>query len=769
MSVAETVVRGACHHDCPDTCAWEVTVRGGVAVNLRGDPAHPFTDGQLCPKVNPFLDRVYHPDRLLQPLRRTGPKGGSHFEPIGWDAAIAEIAERISAAVARHGGETVLPYSSDGTQGLVQRGVLADRFFAALGATRLNRHFCGVTAWHGAADVLGLPLGADPEEIAGARTIVLWGTNTLLTNRHMWPYIETARSGGATVIVVDPVGTMTAQRADWHVQPRPGTDVALVLGLIGVLDRDGFIDEERLAASADGWPELRREARALGLGDAAAVTGLDEADIVRLAHRIAHEQPAVLRTLIGMEHREHGRDIHRAVAGLAAVAGVGYMRSTQVFFDTALADLAPPAGPQRVVNASALGEVLADVSLDPPVTVLVNYGCNPAVVAPDQNRVIAGLERDDLFTVVIEQFMTATARYADIVLPTTTAIEHLDLMNAWGHLYVSLNLPAIDPVGECLPNNEIFRRLAGALALDDPGLADSDEQVARDLLASGHPWLDGISYERLEREGWARLAVPEGWSALTSREVPLAPRPNLGVTADENGESGSTHGTGAPSSTEDIDSTDATGTLDGTGDIGSTDAASAPDSTGASGDDGDAAPRTSLDAAAPLRHLGPLQLGTLRYQPAAESPSGDAALAGRFPLALMSPKQHQRFLNSFYGGFAHHLPNPPRPRLEISPGDAAARGIAEGDDVRVFNDRGELFVEATITDRLQPGLVAVPFGWWAGDAAGRTVNVLTNAARGGPDPNFGTAAFFDTLVEVEPAPNSTIAADTHAEAASEPS
>ena len=700
VSVAETVVRGACHHDCPDTCAWEVTVRNGVAVHLRGDPNHPFTDGQLCPKVNPFLDRVYHPDRLLRPLRRIGPKGDGRFEPIGWDAAIAEIADRIGSAVAHHGGETVLPYSSDGTQGLVQRGVLADRFFAALGATRLNRHFCGVTAWHGAADVLGLPLGADPEEVVNARTIVLWGTNTLLTNRHMWPYIETARSRGAMVIVVDPIGTMTAQRADWHVQPRPGTDVALVLALIGVLDRNGLIDEARLGADADGWPELRSEARALSLNEAAAITGLSATDITRLAYRVAHEQPAVLRALIGMEHREHGRDIHRAVAALAAVAGVSYMRSTQVFFDTALADLAPPSGPQRVVNASALGEVLADVNLDPPVTVLVNYSCNPAVVAPDQNRVIAGLARDDLFTVVIEQFMTDTARYADIVLPATTAIEHLDLMNAWGHLYVSLNLPAIDPVGECLPNNEIFRRLAGALALDGPGLADSDEQVARDLLASGHPWLDGITYERLERQGWARLAVPEGWSALTSREVPLASSP----------------------------------LPDAPGDV-----------TGPAGGDDDLAPGDAV----PFRHLGPIRLGSLRYQPAAESPGGDAALAQRYPLALMSPKQHQRFLNSFYGGFAHHLPDPPRPCLEISPGDAASRGIGEGDGVRVFNDRGELFVEATITDRLQPGLVAVPFGWWAGNATARTVNVLTNAARGGPDPDIGTAAFFDTLVEVE--------------------
>ena len=714
MNTATSVVRGACHHDCPDTCAWEVTVRDGMAVNLRGDPTHPFTDGQLCPKVNPFLDRVYHPDRLRQPLRRVGPKGEGSFEPIDWDAAIAEIADRIGAAVSQHGGETVLPYSLDGTQGLVQKGVLADRFFAALGATQLNRHICGVTAWHGAADVLGMPLGADPTEIANARTIVLWGTNTLLTNRHLWPYVEEARRNGASVIVVDPVSTMTAQRSDWHVQPRPGTDVALVLGIIGVLDRDGLIDGERVSATTSGWPELRAEARALGLENAASITGLAEADIISLAHRIAHQRPAVLRALIGMEHREHGQDIHRAVAALAAVSGSGYMRSTQVYFDTAFADLVPPPGPQRVVNMSALGATLTDDSLQPPVTVLVNYGCNPAAITPDQNRVIAGLERDDLFTVVIEQFMTDTARYADIVLPTTTQIEHLDLMNAWGHLYVSLNLPAIEPLGECVPNTEIFRRLASALALGASGLADSDEQVARDLLASGHPWLDGITYERLQRDGWARLAVPAGWSAMTERQVPLAFRP----VSD------------APAKVADV--------------------------PGGIGNDALGTPR---DSAAPVRQLGPLRLGALRYRSAAESPSGDTALAQRYPLALMSLKQHQRFLNSHYGGFEHHLPDPPQPQLEIGAADAAARGISDGDRVRVYNDRGEIFTTAAVSGRLQPGLATMPFGWWAGNADGRTVNVLTNAAVGGHDSDVGSAAFHDTLVEVEPAPGTRQTAD----------
>ena len=732
LVMAETVVRGACHHDCPDTCAWEVTVRGGMAVGLRGDPTHPFTGGQLCPKVNPYLERVYHPDRLLRPLRRVGPKGGGRFEPVSWEAAIAEIAERLSAAVSRHGSETVLPYSLDGTQGLVQKGVMADRFFAALGASRLNRHICGVTAWLGASDVLGTPLGIDPTEIEFARTIVLWGTNTLLTNRHLWPYIESARAKGASVIVVDPVRTMTAARADQHVQPRPGTDVALVLALIAELDRLGAIDADCVESAAEGWPELRADALAMSLAEAERITGID-ADTVRgLAARMARGAPVALRVLVGMEHREHGRDLHRAVASLAAVTGAarrrggGLIRSTQVYFDTALADLAPPAGPQRAFNMSSLGEVLSRTAEDPllpdlarrqqhepsgtvggpahgpPVTALVVYGCNPAATTPDQNRVIAGLERDDLFTVVIEQFMTDTARYADIVLPTTTQIEQLDLMNAWGHLYVSLNLPAVAPVGDCLPNTEIFRRLAAAIELDAPGLADSDEQMARDLLASGHPWLEGITYERLERDGWARLAVPPAWSALSHREMPQAAEP-----------------------------------------------AAAPFPDVASSAQAEDAVGVGQGRDAGILGLGPLRLGSLRYRVADESPDGARALAERFPLALMSLKQHQRFLNSHYGGFEPHLPEPPHPQLEISICDAEARGIADGDEVRVFNDRGELTLRADVSERLQPGLVAVPFGWWAGSPDARTVNVLTNPSLGDPDPAVGSPAFHDTLVEVE--------------------
>ena len=674
-----TIVRGACHHDCPDTCAWEVTVEGGRAVRLRGAVDHPFTAGELCPKVNRYLDRVYHPDRILRPLRRVpGQRGGEpRFEPVSWDDAIAEVASRLTAAIDRHGPETVLPYSFAGTQGLIQMGVMSQRFFDALGATRVHRHLCGVTAWLGAADVHGLPLGMDPEDLRHSRTILLWGTNTLVTNRHLWPTIEAARADGAVVVVVDPVRTTTAERVDHHVQLRPGTDVALVLGMLHVIDRDGLVDRAFLDDHTTGSDELLADARRVDLDATAATTGIDVATIEWLATTFATRRPAAVRVLVGLEHRQHGQEAHRALAMLPAVTGAwrerggGLCRSTQQYFDQVLVDPVPRRTGTvrpRVVNMAALGEVLTDPDLDPPITVLIVHNCNPATITPDQNPVLAGLARDDLFTVVMEQVMTDTARHADLVLPATTQVEHLDLMNAWGHMYLSLNRPAIAPVGEALPNTEVFRRLAVAMGLDAPGLADDDETMVRQLLGSDHPWLDGIDLERLDAEGWVRLNVPDGF---------IPPMDGATATAD-----------------------------------------------------------------------GRLALGPLEYRPGDETPDGDARLVARYPLGLLTRKQHVRFLNSHYGGFADHLPAEGEPRLDVHPDDADPRGIVDGDRVRVFNDRGSVELRAAVVDRVQPGLVTMPFGWWSTTTSdGRGANVLTNPR---PGRNIGSAAFHDTLVQVEP-------------------
>lgn len=667
------IVRGSCHHDCPDTCVWDVTVSDGRAVGLRGNRDHPTTRGGLCPKVNRFLDRVYHPDRVLTPLRRTGGKGGGAFAPISWDEAFEEVADRLGGLIDTVGAAAILQFSFDGTQGVIQKGIMADRFFDALGASDIRRHLCGTTAWHGASDVSGVPYGIDPQDLRHARTIILWGTNTYLTNRHLWPEIDEARAAGATVVVIDPVRTVTADRADVFVQLRPGTDVALVLALVHVLDRDGLLDAGWITSHTSGWDDLRASARTMSPSDAATITGITSDRIEWLAHTYATVRPTAIRTLVGPEHREHGRDIMRAITLLPAVTGAwrdvggGLARSTQVYFETALRYPDPPDPPRRRFNMARLGEVLTAGTLAPPIKALVVHNSNPAVICPDQNRIVEGLRRDDLFTVVIEQFVTDTARYADIVLPATTQIEHLDLGIAWGHLYLSLNLPAIDPPGDALPNTEIFRRLAAAMGLDAPGLTDDDETLIRQLLDSDHPWLDGITYERLHADTWARLRIPPGH------------RPYV-----------------------------------------------------------DSAPETSD---------GRLRLGRLEYVSGRETPGGDTVLASRYPLTLMSRKHHQKFLNASYGGFDAHLPRDGEPRLQMHPTDAAARTIGDGDVVRVANDRGTLTVTATLSDEVQPGLVALPFGWWHRHSVDdRGVNALTNPMVSADD--VGSAAFHETLVEV---------------------
>jgi anaerobic selenocysteine-containing dehydrogenase len=664
-------VLGACHHDCPDTCAWEVTVEDGVATRLRGSPSHPVTRGSLCPKVNRYLDRVYHPDRVLTPLRRVGAKGSRDFEEITWGDAIEIIARRVRERLDQGRPESIVQFSFAGTQGLVQMGETIDRLFDLIGATDIRRELCGVSAFRGAARVLGTPYSIDPESMRQARTIVLWGTDTRMTNRHLWPTIEAARHAGATIIAIDPIRTETARAADVHLQPRPGTDVALVLGIVHVLDRDGLIDAEWIDERTSGWAELAASASEWTPERADEMCGLPDGTVAWLAPLLATQTPTAFRTLIGPEHRRGGEEILRAVTMLAAALGSwqnfggGLARSTAAWPETALAGT--PRIPRPAFNMARLGEVLTEE--DPFADTLVVHNCNPAVIVPDQNRVIDGLSREDLFTVVIDQFITDTAAYADIVLPATTQVEQLDLAPSWGHMYLALNRPAIEPRGQALPNSEIARRLGAALGLEDEWLYRSDEQVIRDALASGHPLLEGITYESLSERGWQRLAVPAG-ARLYIDEIP-------GVANER------------------------------------------------------------------------MRLGALDVEPAAAAHSPE--VDPRYPLTLISRKQVRTFLNSQYGGFADHRPPVGEPLLQIHAEDAHARGIRAGDRVDVRNERGELTLTAQISDQLQPGLVAIPFGWWNDSTPqGRSVNALTNAAVGRGD--RGSAYFHDTYVEVTPHP-----------------
>ncbi|MDX1450820.1 MAG: molybdopterin-dependent oxidoreductase, partial [Acidimicrobiia bacterium] len=331
-----------CHHDCPDTCVWDITVEGGRAVRIRGNADHPTTRGQLCPKVNRLLERVYHPDRVLRPLRRRGSKGSGTFEEISWQEALDTIADRFGELIQQSGGESILQFSFDGTQGVIQKGVLADRFFDAIGASDIRRHLCGVTAWLGASDVTGRPFGIDPEDLRHARTILLWGTNTLLTNRHLWPFIEEAREAGATVVTIDPVRTVTARRSDDHIQLRPGSDIALVLGMVHVMETEGLLDHDWISESTTGWDDLWSSAVSMTPERTALMTGVDSVRIVWLARTYATLRPAAIRTLVGPEHRRNGRETMRAISMLASLTGAwrdvggGLARSTQIYFETAL-------------------------------------------------------------------------------------------------------------------------------------------------------------------------------------------------------------------------------------------------------------------------------------------------------------------------------------------------------------------------------------------------------------------------------------------------
>jgi len=667
--MAARTVLGTCHHDCPDTCGWVVTVEDTRAVKLRGNPDHPYSRGELCPKVNSFLDRVYHPDRLLHPMIRVGPKGAGEFRQASWDEALAMIANRLQEVTATYGGESILPWWDAGTQGLIQMSSLDRRFFARLGASRLTGSLCGATAKAGLAATYGSGKSADPMDVRFSKLIVLWGTNTRLTNRHLWPFIEEGRAAGAEVVVIDPIRTITAGSADWFIQPLPGTDVAFMLAVMNVLIRDDLVDQDYVDRHALGFEDLATRVGEWPPERAARVCGIEVAEIERFARAYGTRRPTFIRTLIGAEHRERGAMFYRTLACLPVLTGAwkdrggGLSRSVGVWSEDQADDSVfdVPSG-TRQISMNHLGRVLTDPTVG--IHALFVWNGNPVVSVPNATQTRTGLVREDLFTVVSEQFMTDTAMFADVVLPATTELEHLDVIPSWGHLYLGWNQPAIPPVGESIPNTELFRRLAGAMGFDDPEFAMDDEALLRSALVD-------VDIELLQKQGWVRLDLPED----------LRPYATGGYAT-------------------------------------------------ASG-------RAELRADG-LAAIGQDPLPS--YVPAREGPGGDPDLFAKFPLVLLSPKNHTRFLNSSYSHHHGHLEK--GPFVEIDPADAADRGIDEGDLVCITNDRSTLKLPARLSTRLRPGVVAIPWGWWG---EGANVNTLTNDTL---TDWGGGVAFFDTLVEV---------------------
>lgn len=499
-----------CALDCPDACAIVVETEGERAVRLRGDPAHPVTQGFLCAKVTRYLEREYHPERLLYPVRRTGAKGEGRFERISWDDALDFMAAKLTSVAADFGPEAVLPYSYGGTLGFLQGSSMDRRFFHRLGASRLERTICAAAGGAGLMEAYGRRLGTPPEDFVHARLILAWGANILTTNVHLWPFVVEARRRGARLIVIDPVRTKTAALADWHLAPYPGSDLALALGLMHVLYAEG------LAGKLEGDESLRTRAAAYPPERVAALTGIAADDIRRLAREYGTVRPAVIRLNYGVQRSERGGRAVHAISLLPAITGAWDERGGGLLLTTSGAfevnrqalerpDLGPPA---RTVNMVRLGEALTRLD-SPPVKALVVYNANPAAVCPNQRAVVEGLRREDLFTVVIDHFITDTARFADLVLPATTFLEHTDLYFAYGHYYLQLARPAVPPPGECRPNTAIFRELSRRMGFADPCFEDSDDDMIRQALKTDSPYLRGITLERLERERFVRLNVPD--------------------------------------------------------------------------------------------------------------------------------------------------------------------------------------------------------------------------------------------------------------------
>lgn len=499
-----------CALDCPDACAIVVETEGERAVRLRGDPGHPVTQGFLCAKVTRYLEREYHPERLLYPVRRTGAKGEGRFERISWDDALDFMAAKLTSVAADFGPEAVLPYSYGGTLGFLQGSSMDRRFFHRLGASRLERTICAAAGGAGLMEAYGRRLGTPPEDFVHARLILAWGANILTTNVHLWPFVVEARRRGARLIVIDPVRTKTAALADWHLAPYPGSDLALALGLMHVLYAEG------LARKLEGDESLRTRAAAYPPERVAALTGIAADDIRRLAREYGTVRPAVIRLNYGVQRSERGGRAVHAISLLPAITGAWDERGGGLLLTTSGAfevnrqalerpDLGPPA---RTVNMVRLGEALTRLDW-PPVKALVVYNANPAAVCPNQRAVVEGLRREDLFTVVIDHFITDTARFADLVLPATTFLEHTDLYFAYGHYYLQLARPAVPPPGECRPNTAIFRELSRRMGFADPCFEDSDDDMIRQALNTDSPYLRGITLERLERERFVRLNVSD--------------------------------------------------------------------------------------------------------------------------------------------------------------------------------------------------------------------------------------------------------------------
>ena len=689
------LVYGVCPHDCPDCCALETQVDDqGRAVSVRGRSDHPVTRGWLCAKVNRYLDRVYHPGRLLYPMRRIGPKGNGSFERISWDDAIAEITAHWRDIIARHGAHCILPYSYAGTLGLVNNSVTNTRFWNRLGACRLERAICGAAAEEAILLTLGARLSPPPQMLVHSKLILIWGSNPASTAPHLMPFLREAQRKGARVIVIDPVRTLTARSADQHIQPFPGTDAALALAMMHVMVVEGLHQPDWIVAHTIGWESLLERIMQFPPERSAQITGLDVETILDLARAYATTTPALLRVTDGINRHTNGGQTVRTLACLPAITGQygllggGLMYSTSDWLkwnSEAITHAHDPACPPatRSLNMNRLGAILTGEA-DPPVYSLFVYNANPVASSPNAGKIVEGLMRDDLFTVAHELFETDTARYADILLPATSQLEHVDLHKPYGHLSLQYNMPAIAPQGEARSNWDVMRCLASKMGFDEPWLHEDANEVIRGIVkatALHNPRLAGITLEHLQAQGSIPLSIP------ADEEVPFA--------------DGIFH---TPSGKVEF---------------------------------------YSATAAAKGYNPSPV------WEPELESSiGGDMQASSGTRLPLLCPAAHH-FVSSTFGNQERLITKEGAPTLCIHPTDAAARNIRNGQLVRVSNERGWCRLIAEVTDEIRPGVLATTTVWWPKFSPDqRNINWTTSDRLADFD---GGSTFYTNLVNVEAA------------------
>src|SRR5580700_5192515 len=727
--IMKKVVHAACPHDCPDACGVLITVEDGRATRIQGDPGHPVTRGFLCAKVAKYLDRVYSQDRVLYPMRRVAAKGiaagaasageGARatktWQRISWDEALDEIASRFRAVISEFGSEAILPYSYGGTLGALNGGSMDRRFFNRLGASELERTICSSAGEAGLESVMGVKLGTEPEQFIHSRYIIAWASNIHGNNVHLWPFIVEARRRGAKLVVIDPYRKRTAACADWYLPINPGTDAALALAMMHVIINEGLHDADYVAKYTLGFDQLCEKIKGYPPERAEQWTGIAAEDVRKLAREYATVRPSVIRVNYGVQRSEGGGTAMRAIAMLPCIigslkeAGGGIHLSTSGAFDLnkdALRrpDLKPEGSqrPPRVVNMVRLGEALNTLH-DPPVKALFVYNSNPAAVCPNHNEVVRGLKRADLFTVVHEQFFTDTTDYADIILPATTFFEHKDLQTAYGHYYLQSSHQAIEPLGECRSNVEVFRGLAERMGFEDECFRETVDAMIEEALDSGNPRLKGITRERLQREHWVRLNL----------------HPSAAKAAVEGESEGAAVNRGATQKQDDA-------TPDFRAEI------SAPFLPFAEGNFATASGKAEFySEALKARGLDPV----VAFTPPGESRHGAGSKTG-FPLELLARKPDNHLNSSFANVPSVREMEPGMAELEMHPTDAEARGVRNGDRVRAFNSRGEIVLQVRVVDSqshnsenqasVPPGVVAARLDWARFGPGGRNINVLTS-------------------------------------------